>query len=161
MSDTRWSNPSSTVKYWQVPTSALTSIFVNVKWRRNIFVNYFQICGMICTQSLYSTWKEEKLVIKSLEQLNSVRSCSGSSLPVWLNDLDKISPNFNKNSPKLSQTPQPPQNKMLLSHFLAICYFILQEKINPGLWKIARMAKFCPIWWYWPSPVHLGWFVQL
>jgi len=28
---------------------------------------------MICTQSLYSSWKEEKSLIKSLEELNNVR----------------------------------------------------------------------------------------
>ena len=37
---------------------------------------------MICTQSLYSQWKEEKLVIKSLEELNNVINSFIIVLPI-------------------------------------------------------------------------------
>lgn len=65
-----------TFHFWQV--KSLNGLTELICWACRLICN---IAGLICVQSLYSTWKEEKVVLRRLQALNmaSVLAESGSS----------------------------------------------------------------------------------
>ena len=38
----------------------------------NLFLFYLQLCGIVCVQSLWSVWREEKSIFRSLHELSIV-----------------------------------------------------------------------------------------
>lgn len=65
-----------TFHFWQV--KSLNGLTELICWACRLVCN---IAGLLCVQSLYSTWKEEKLVLRRLQALNmaSILVDSGSS----------------------------------------------------------------------------------